>query len=184
MTQTSPLGLDGRRAGRLAGVLALGAFVLLLTGCTPPKEIAPADATPTKISTPTSPASLEAPKVMLRALPSLASPKEVAPETYSPPTEPENLVGFDRIRLQRVIGSPSLRRREGPAEVWQYQGESCVMDVFLYPGEDDQSLPQVTYVELRRQGVAQLSQPEERGRCYAEALAEGRRNAALGTAQQ
>jgi hypothetical protein len=44
-------------------------------------------------------------------------------------------------------------------------------------------VPRVTYVELRRNGVAILTDPEERRACYADAVAEGKRNAALDGAE-
>lgn len=159
------------------------ALSLALSACTPPQEVAPEAPTRALPSITSHSSPRAAPSVSLRALPSLATPKEIAPEQYGPPVEPEYLVGLDRIGLQRAIGSPSLRRREGNAEVWQYQGKTCVMDVFLYPSESAQGLPQVDYVELRRQGVAQLNDVDERRRCYAEALAEGRRNAATGRSE-
>ncbi len=176
------MGVTARRSRRSVAGGAIVILGLTLAACAPPAEIAP-DAPSHPLPSVTSHTPRAAPKVSLRALPSLATPKEIAPEQYGPPVEPEFLVGLDRIGLQRAIGSPSLRRREGAAEVWQYQGETCVMDVFLYPSDEAPGLPQVNYVELRRQGVALLNQPDERRRCYAEALAEGRRNAATGTTE-
>lgn len=172
--------MTARRYRPAVAAVALIVLGLALSACTPPREVAPAPPTASEPQGATRDGPRDAPLVSLRALPSLATPKEIEPEHYGPPVEPEFLVGLDRIRLQRAIGSPSLRRRESTAEVWQYQGETCVMDVFLYPDGAQANLPRVTYVELRRQGVALLNEPDERRRCYAEALAEGRRNAASG----
>ncbi|HVI51052.1 MAG TPA: hypothetical protein VM661_07580 [Candidatus Sulfotelmatobacter sp.] len=44
------------------------------------------------------------------------------------------------------LGEPSFRRREAPAEVWQYYGQGCVLDLFLY---DETGGQRVTHAELR-----------------------------------
>jgi hypothetical protein len=116
-------------------------------------------------------------------VPSVASPIRDEREADGPPVGPEFLVGLDRTALQRAIGTPTLRRREARAEVWQYQADACVMDAFLYATPESEGVPRVTYVELRRNGVAILTDPEERRACYADAVAEGKRNAALDGAE-
>lgn len=151
----------------IAGGLLL-AVTLSLTACVPPPAVGP-----TSTSTPSA-----RPEIVLAALPSITTPDAGPLVPQGTPAKPERLTGLDMAALQRAIGSPSQRRREGPAEVWQYQGETCVMDVFLYPKKNAPNELSVTYVELRRQGVAQLKRPDERQRCYAEALAGGRRNVA------
>jgi hypothetical protein len=35
--------------------------------------------------------------------------------------------------LRRWLGEPSLRRREGTAEIWLYAGADCALDLILYP---------------------------------------------------
>ena len=40
----------------------------------------------------------------------------------------------DRQLVQR-LGEPDFTRRDPPAEIWQYRSASCVLDVFLYPGD-------------------------------------------------
>jgi hypothetical protein len=40
----------------------------------------------------------------------------------------------DRQLVQR-LGTPDFTRRDPPAEIWQYRSASCVLDVFLYPGD-------------------------------------------------
>lgn len=36
--------------------------------------------------------------------------------------------------VRRRLGEPSLRRAEGQAEIWLYAGDSCALDLVLYPG--------------------------------------------------
>lgn len=70
----------------------------------------------------------------------------------APPREedPEKLLGLDAAALQDLLGDPTLVRRDGDAEVWQYRASACVLDLFIY-GDDKR----VEHVELRdREGGA------------------------------
>ena len=60
--------------------------------------------------------------------------------------DPQQLLGLSGIAVARRLGAPSLVRRDGPAEIWQYQETACILDVFLYTNTDGQH---VRYVELR-----------------------------------
>lgn len=62
--------------------------------------------------------------------------------------DPEQLMGLDRDALNEKLGEPSLIRRDGDAEVWQYRGETCVLDLFLYG-----PVKKVELVDLRNRGV-------------------------------
>ena len=46
------------------------------------------------------------------------------------------LTGMDPAQLIALLGEPDLRRREPPAEFWQYRNADCVLDVFLYADGD------------------------------------------------
>jgi hypothetical protein len=35
------------------------------------------------------------------------------------------------------LGKPDFTRNDPPAEIWQYRGSTCVLDVFLYPEEGE-----------------------------------------------
>ena len=79
----------------------------------------------------------------------------VRDETRHPPAvsvrppiddDPERLMGLDREGLSDLLGTPSLVRREMPAEIWQYEAEDCIFDVFLY---DEGGWYQVSYLEAR-----------------------------------
>ena len=48
------------------------------------------------------------------------------------PVPPDSLVGLDFAGVIGLLGEPELRRREPPAEVWQYRNETCVVDLFFY----------------------------------------------------
>jgi hypothetical protein len=59
---------------------------------------------------------------------------------------PDQLMGLDPIGIEQRLGAPELRRREPPAEVWQYRTASCVLDLFLYAKS---GIKEVVYVEAR-----------------------------------
>jgi hypothetical protein len=138
--------------------MVVGALGLALAACeSPPLEApeaaaAPALAPPAETAEPaaTAPAgggeTAEPP-----------APEPAAPETAALPAEPEidddpaRLLGLDDAGLAELLGQPDLKRREPPAEIWQYRGGSCVFDVFLYApaGTAAAGGPRVTYLEAR-----------------------------------
>jgi len=93
-------------------------------------------------------------------IPSTA-PKTVTPKTETEPKtanleapskpiivddDPQQFIDLDIFELSKLLGAPLLVRRDGTAEVWQYQGDSCILDVFLY---EKNSKLQVKFVDLR-----------------------------------
>ena len=66
---------------------------------------------------------------------------------------PARFLGLQDAELRRLLGDPDLLRREAQAQVWQYQQDSCVLDVYLYP-QDGENL--VVYIEARDQEAESL----------------------------
>ncbi len=60
--------------------------------------------------------------------------------------DPALLPGQDAVGLSALLGEPTLVRREAEVEIWQYQAEGCVLDVFFYP---DGSTRRVLHLEAR-----------------------------------
>jgi len=122
---------------------------------TPPTAavIAPVVAT----STPAPRASRPPPAPAVTA--STPAPEPVA---TAPPIDddPGQVMDRDGAAIEALLGPPGLRRKEPPAQVWQYRGEGCVLDLYLYPDGDGRP-PRVTYFELR--GVARGT---EARRCF------------------
>lgn len=52
--------------------------------------------------------------------------------------DPGKLRGLSSPLLLAALGAPNFRRRDRDAEIWQYYGDGCVLDLFLY-AEDGQS---------------------------------------------
>ncbi|MBC8267826.1 MAG: hypothetical protein H8E36_03670 [Rhodospirillaceae bacterium] len=77
---------------------------------------------------------------------------------------PERLVGLSATAIQKMLGLPNFKRRDPPAEIWQYRKSGCLLDVFLYLGEDTY---RVSHVEARGHSIEKVSGTE----CLLEALA-------------
>jgi hypothetical protein len=49
---------------------------------------------------------------------------------------PETLKGLSAAQAESELGQPSFRRRDPPAEIWQYRVRACILDLFLYKEEN------------------------------------------------
>lgn len=63
-----------------------------------------------------------------------------------PAVTAQELMGRDNQAVLVALGQPRRVRKEAPAEVWQYNAGTCVIDVFLYP---DGGTQRVKHVEAR-----------------------------------
>ncbi|WP_114521243.1 hypothetical protein [Altererythrobacter sp. ZODW24] len=61
----------------------------------------------------------------------------------------EGVIGANEGALTQQFGTPRLNVKEGDARKLQFSGESCVMDVYLYPPRPGGE-PMATYVDTRR----------------------------------
>lgn len=94
-----------------------------------------------------------------RETPHAASRPDPKPQTAAaPPTQrakidddPKRLFGLDGNRVAVLLGPASFVRRDGPAEVWQYRADACVLDVYLYR---ESGALTVAHVDLRKRAKA------------------------------
>ena len=129
------LGVIHRKFAALLPVLA----VLALAACAEP--------THGKLSTNggLQPANFTPPPDVTSLPPGPAQPSVT--ELSRSPDRFEGLAGVDVIA---ALGDPSFRRRESPAEVWQYYGPGCILDLFLYDnGPSAADGGKVAHAELR-----------------------------------
>jgi hypothetical protein len=90
------------------------------------------------------------------------------------PVDVGRLAGLDSTQVASLLGPADFRRADGPAEVLQYRGTGCVLDIYLYR-DDAGAGYRVTYVEARdRQAARTAPQP-----CLSSVL-QARRAAAAG----
>ncbi len=59
---------------------------------------------------------------------------------------PARLNGLTHRVVRAALGSPNFRRRDKGVEIWQYYGEGCVLDVFIY---EKDGLKLATHHQLR-----------------------------------
>lgn len=60
-----------------------------------------------------------------------------APAVPAEPADPAAFVGRGAREVAEMLGEPRLKRRDPPAELWQYRAERCALDLFLYTGRDN-----------------------------------------------
>lgn len=111
----------------------------LLAACQAPAQTTNTQATDTQ--KPEAPAAAPAPATQDKNTAKAALPSAIVIDD-----NPARLMGLDTRGLTELLGDPGLIRREAPAEIWQYHGENCVFDVFLY---EEGGLRKVTYLEAR-----------------------------------
>jgi hypothetical protein len=64
-----------------------------------------------------------------------AAPPDAPPVTAARgPIAMPSLTGLSAEQVVALLGEPDFRRAEPPAELWQYRGADCVLDIFLYDG--------------------------------------------------
>lgn len=61
----------------------------------------------------------------------------------------ENVIGATENQLVRQFGAARLNVWEGDARKLQFTGQSCVLDIYLYPTSRSRE-PIATYVDARR----------------------------------
>lgn len=138
-------------------VAALAAF--LTAACAaPPPESGPSKPAPVPAAVaPTSepePAVKPAPEPIPPAEAVATEPRETAALPPLPPPEPPalkpaELMGLAQGELTELLGTPSLKRTDPPAALWQYRDTDCILDLFLY---EDGSAYRVRHIEFRRRG--------------------------------
>ncbi|RVU36206.1 hypothetical protein EOI86_13365 [Hwanghaeella grinnelliae] len=116
------------------------------TGTTPPtkpsaKASQPAKADPTPTAAQPTQSAAVAPKP--------EKPEQEEPQQPEIPVDddPAQFMAADIGALREALGDPVLIRRDGTAQVWQFRGDACTLDLFLYPGDSGDLT--VKHVELR-----------------------------------
>ena len=140
-------GRGGIGCGRILGAALLVAF---LTGCEGMSLRLPFFTTARTAQSESQTKAPEAPAATAPR-PETEPEAQTGPKTAALPApaiddDPARILGLGPDRLTELLGRPELTRREPPAEIWQYRGESCVFDVFLY---EEGGRVRVTYLEAR-----------------------------------
>ena len=122
--------------GLLPRGLGATAALSLLLGCQAGSSVEqPAEEpSPPERSSPETAAPLAGPTPDPDEVPSIEQQREAALPPEPPPVDdnPQRFLDATPATLVAELGEPRLRRRETPAEVWQYRTQGCVLDFFLY----------------------------------------------------
>lgn len=100
--------------------------------------------------TPASPGVYGPPADIRQAVIAASAPR--APRR--PLHETRELIGLDRSDLQSRLGTPTVKRSDAPAEIWQYRTPVCVLDLVLY--RDGASF-RVAHAEMRPRNGRQVA---------------------------
>ncbi len=158
-------GVD-RRRGRTA--VAAAVIVLAAAACepvTPPlgggdSAPAAANADAAEQTPAAEPASAETATPPPRDLPALVMSPDVRGGDIVPGPErapgPRTLVGLEHHQVKALLGEPSFKRRDDPAQIWQYRDSTCILDVYLYR-PDGGGAYRVVHVEVRGRSVIRVS---------------------------
>jgi len=139
--------------------LLFGAL-LIVSGCASPKATS---GTPIKSATHTArkppPPKNNGPLERV----SLSGPKAPSPAPRKPKPKPiyapSRLNGLSGNDVGALLGPPSFKRHDSPAQVWQYGGDDCLLDVFLY-GKDGGETLTVAHSEARSRDGAEMKQKD------------------------
>lgn len=130
----------------LAALVVAGCTETVESDTTPQEEAAAAESVDTPENPPASPSM---PYSGMAVLPPIDD-------------DPQQLMGLDRDALNEKLGEPALIRRDGDAEVWQYRGDRCVLDLFLYG-----RVKKVEHIDLRNRGDGDESEVRD---CFVDML--------------
>ena len=81
------------------------------------------------------------------AIPDKPEPEEPQQPEIPVDDDPAQFMDATDAGLRDALGDPALIRRDGTAQVWQFRGDACTLDLFLYPSDGGDLA--VKHVELR-----------------------------------
>ena len=71
---------------------------------------------------------------------------------------PQVMVGLFAEDVQKMFGVPDFKHYDPPAEIWQYQKEVCLLDIFLYVNKQQSNKLRVRHAEVRSRSISKISQ--------------------------
>ncbi|NKC34527.1 hypothetical protein HEQ75_26985 [Roseomonas sp. BU-1] len=88
------------------------------------------------------------------SIPPPPPPQPASATPGTPPTMAGQLVGHVPEAVAAWLGEPRLRREEGEAEIWHYQGPQCHLDLVFYRDEGPQAGLRVAFAQARAIGTS------------------------------
>lgn len=66
------------------------------------------------------------------------------------PLLPKDLINQNKDKLITLLGTPSFKRRDPPAEIWRYRNRRCLVDFYFYQSADPRSVAmKIKFIESR-----------------------------------
>ncbi len=138
------------------GLVAVFLAAALVSGCAKNRPVPSAGAAAETAGAEASRTETDAVEEKQEPLQETAIPKPDFPEIDD---DPAQLIKMTRDDLNGFLGQPDLVRRENPAEIWQYRGKDCILDIFLYNEADQENSPyRVVYSEARGREAGKADQ--------------------------
>lgn len=110
------------------------------------------------------------------ALPSTAQPGTAL--AAKPPETPKKaypalsvLAGMATDQVIGLLGPPRFKRRDNPAEIWQYRNKACALDLFLYQAGTGAAF-RVRHFETRRRDRGLGAEKNNAKACFISLLQE------------
>ncbi|MEE9545309.1 MAG: hypothetical protein V3V55_06940 [Rhodospirillales bacterium] len=158
--------------------MTVGMFLFGLAACAPPPRIPQAAAAPKPIKTDTKAVDGKEPVKSARRPPSSPALTPTRKENraqfagkYTP--RPKQVVGLERGQVTAFLGQPDFIRKDAPAEIWQYRGSVCTLDLFLYEEKNGDAY-KVAHFEVRGRTKVSVAREE----CFLSLLKDRRRKTA------
>lgn len=91
---------------------------------------------------------------------------EPVPRVASPPESPrlaalrarfpnaQSLIGLSAAETEDAFGAPAFKRKDPPAEIWQYLSDSCRLDLFLYRKGDAVTITHLDARDAKKPGAS------------------------------
>lgn len=150
---TQPL---SRNSIGLRGLVVVVLAAAILSGCAKNRPVPSAGAPSEATGAGTSQTEGGAVEEKQEPVQETAVPKPDFPDIND---DPAQLIKMTRDDLNGLLGQPDLVRRETPAEIWQYRGKDCILDIFLYSEADQSNSPyRVVYSEARGREAGKADQ--------------------------
>ena len=132
----------------LKAAVILALLALSACGLTETPPPAPGTTTAPTLGLTTPPPSVSPPAP--RPGPALAAKLRSAPKREYPALS--TLAGMTPDQVIGLLGPPRFKRRDNPAEIWQYRNKACALDLFLYRVGNSAGF-RVRHFETRMRGL-------------------------------
>lgn len=125
---------------RIAAVLAISALAACGGRAKPPAAAG--------VEQPQTPIIADTPEQPAMPSVTVARPVPESARREIPPLA--RMTGLTGQQIADILGEPQFLRQDNAIELWQYRGDSCVLNLFLYPNNNEL---RVRHAEIQPRGI-------------------------------